>query len=101
MRGRKAKYHRPHRITAIIEEADFEAWKATGLTLGSLIRQGLKECSLSQPEVILKLAREEERMAREHREDAELHEHRAHGLYSRVKQAQVVEAPEITGEAKL
>jgi hypothetical protein len=97
MRGRKVKYHRPHRISAIIEESDFEAAEATGLSWGALIRLGLKQCSLQRPEIILKLAKEEDRMAEEHREEMELHQHRAQDLYARVKQSQLEEVSQEAG----
>jgi len=91
MRGRKPKYHQPHKISADIEEADFEAAKATGLSWPALIRLALKQCSLTRPEVILRLAREEERMAEEHEQEAIMHRHRAQELLSRVKQRSVTE----------
>jgi hypothetical protein len=93
MRGRKRELHDPVRTSIWVEKSDRDAAKATKLSDATIYRQGLKYCVLTQrtrPEVLEKLAVDEDRMAEDHESSAAAHRHRAEEFRTRITDGRIV-----------
>jgi len=94
--GRKKAYHKPKRLTILVEQSDFEAGEAMRVPHSAIYRMGIKQCALTRPEVLARLAAAENRLADEHQAEAEMHRHRALEMQGKIRNGQIT-APEPTG----
>ena len=87
--GRKKAYHKPKRLTILVEQSDFEAGEAMQVPHSAIYRMGIKQCALTRPEVLSRLAAAEDHRAEEHEAEAEMHRHRAQELRGKTRNGQI------------